>query len=392
MLWFLSAYFFFYLLRENDSNELSVSCAAFSKENHGELNLWPWAFKSTFVHNCDWTWDCVILDLLSQENRKRFTPQKDCMCSFLNRFFRPWAYCTCTSDRLKYCVSVAHYTRHASTLQGWECLSQDNELPDREVVELHPGKTRLFPLNTTENSHAPVFQWWWWGGCRHHISCRSVSVTDECLPQMVTPHTHTHTNTRTTLNTYLLCLYRHFHIKTPCLVMPPVTVTRHHFSVTWYWDKWDNIYHSSWLQVLWSSVHLTTVQWSSDWGGHPPPYRYVWLEIPSRCSSHYNRSISVLEGFEAPGSFSSEKPERWQSNRIIWNGEWQMCFQLSTGALLIYVTQEWECSCSLSIKDATWSSMTFCLCWKHVCVKRSGYCAFLCLIIFSLPMHINNSV
>lgn len=48
-------------------------------------------------------------------------------------------------------------TRNASTLRDCESLCQHDELPDKEVADLHHSKTRLFPITTTENSHAPVF-------------------------------------------------------------------------------------------------------------------------------------------------------------------------------------------------------------------------------------------
>lgn len=63
---------------------------------------------------------------------------------------------TVQSDIL-YSFSTALLARTTSTLWDRESLSQHNELSDKEVAELHHRKTWLFPVATTENSHALVF-------------------------------------------------------------------------------------------------------------------------------------------------------------------------------------------------------------------------------------------
>lgn len=87
---------------------------------------------------------------------------------------------------------------------------------------------------------------------------------------------------------------------------------------------------------LWSIVHLFSVLlWMTE-DPHTAPLIEHW-------------TLSHRGDLMVPVSFSSEKPQRWQSDRIIWNWDWQMCFQPSTGALLIYVTEEWESSCSFRV-------------------------------------------
>lgn len=129
-------------------------------------------------------------------------------------------------------------------------------------------------------------------------------------------------------------------------------------------DEWAKISRSPSLHAQWSSIHLTLVQlnWTAQWSSNG-------LNTTSQLSSivHlFSAPLCMTEGphtaplimtwassrwrdLMLPVSFSSEKSQRWQSDWIILNRKWQMCFQPSTGALLIYVTEEWERSCSFSL-------------------------------------------
>lgn len=88
----------------------------------------------------------VIPKLLSY-----ITPWKDFMCEVCSRFHPEH------EKRHSEISPLYSITRIASTLWDYGFLSQYNELPDREETELQHSKTQLFPVTTTENSHAPVF-------------------------------------------------------------------------------------------------------------------------------------------------------------------------------------------------------------------------------------------
>lgn len=124
-------------------------------------------------------------------------------------------------------------------------------------------------------------------------------------------------------------------------------------------DEWAKISHSFSMHAWWSSIHLASVQlsWTVQWSSNglnttsqmssTVHLFYVLLcmtEDPHSAPFIMRWTSSHQRDLMLPGSFSSEIPQCWQSDWIIWNGEWQLCFQQNTGALLIYVTEEGEWS------------------------------------------------
>lgn len=55
-----------------------------------------------------------------------------------------------------------------------------------------------------------------------------------------------------------------------------------------------------------------------------------------------------------PVSFSPGKPRSWQSDWIVLKWRMTMCFHPSARMLLIYVPEEWEWSCSVSVQASHW--------------------------------------
>lgn len=96
----------------------------------------------------------VMLNLLSHENFRDSHHKKFESVLSAPGFSQNILY----SQSVTNAVSPLHsITRNTSTLWNCESLSQHNELSDKEVSELHHSKTWLFPVATTENSHALVF-------------------------------------------------------------------------------------------------------------------------------------------------------------------------------------------------------------------------------------------
>lgn len=131
-------------------------------------------------------------------------------------------------------------------------------------------------------------------------------------------------------------------------------------------DEWAKIPHCSHRHAKWN--HLTSVQlnWTEQQSRNGLNtifqlasivhlYCYVWVDIHTHAhtSSKCNLNIIAPEGSNTPVSFSLE-----ESDRMVWNGEWQMCFQLSTEAM-IYVMKGRSFPFSLlgdsgfMLKDAT---------------------------------------
>lgn len=170
-------------------------------------------------------------------------------------------------------------------------------------------------------------------------------------------HTHTH-----------LC---HAYICTERTspVMPSVVSLRHTE------DEWAKIPHCSHRHAKWN--HLTSVQlnWTEQQSRNGLNtifqlasivhlYCYVWVDIHTHAQTHtpplsvtwtslHQRDL-ILPCFLL---FRGRK-QHWQSDRMVWNGEWQMCFQLSTEAM-IYVMKGRSFPFSLlgdsgfMLKDAT---------------------------------------
>lgn len=140
-------------------------------------------------------------------------------------------------------------------------------------------------------------------------------------------------------------------------------------------DEWAKIPHCSHRHAKWN--HLTSVQlnWTEQQSRNGLNtifqlasivhlYCYVWVDIHTHAQTHtpplsvtwtslHQRDL-ILPRFLL---FRGRK-QHWQSDRMVWNGEWQMCFQLSTEAM-IYVMKGRSFPFSLlgdsgfMLKDAT---------------------------------------
>lgn len=129
-------------------NELPCYVCSISKQNLSAKSVILSFSKHTYITAT--VPETVIFNLLSQEdfldpNHKRILCVNSAACFNQNT----------QATEIPPLYSIRR--RNASTLQDCDSPSQRNELPDREVAELHHSKTRPFSVTTTENSHAPVF-------------------------------------------------------------------------------------------------------------------------------------------------------------------------------------------------------------------------------------------
>lgn len=93
--------------------------------------------------------------------------KKDFMCELCSNF---------SAKTYKWQSKISPLCKEMPPLYRTVNLSQHNELPDREVAELHHSKTGLFAVTATENSHhSSVLVMW---RSRHYISWCSIKVTD----------------------------------------------------------------------------------------------------------------------------------------------------------------------------------------------------------------------
>lgn len=153
------------------------------------------------------------------------------------------------------------------------------------------------------------------------------------------------------------CIYTHPLIKKPCPAMPSVVVAPRPFLPHRRWMSWNLT-----LLVKLHPPHISAAQLDSAmeqrWIEHHFSVKFncsfvlcavVHDEDPHAAPLIMTWTSSRRRDLKFPASFSLGKPRRWQSDRIILKWRMTTCFQPSTGALLIYVMEEWEWSCSFSV-------------------------------------------